>query len=250
MTIRTRPRAGGGGPQMPRFLARSLERMQMTHPAQLIGLWPLDSKVGATVAKDYSTRGNDGAYTAVTLEQPGFGDGKTCALFDGAASFMQPPAAFRTAFNGQELSIAVWCRVLNAAVWADGGARRWLHFQVDANNSIHLTKQATANRLEWTYVAGATASQIIKTGFSSTDWFHMGLTASKSADQMIAYLNGVQEGAIQTGLGTFAGTLAAANTVIGADNATPTLITSGYEALVAVWTTPLSRWEIADLAVR
>jgi hypothetical protein len=80
------------------------------------------------------------------------------------------------------------------------------------------------------------------------DWLAVGITWSKAADQVIAYLGGAQTGTTQTGLGTFVGPLTNTVVVLGATSVTPTLVWSGFLAHAAVWATPLSAGQMATLA--
>ena len=89
-----------------------------------IAYWMMDEKQGA-VSYDMVTARNtgarNGAYTGVTLGQPGIGDGNTSPLFDGANDFTNIySASFNAAFNGAEGTLGIWMRVFNVAVWTDG----------------------------------------------------------------------------------------------------------------------------------
>lgn len=64
-----------------------LRKIQSVRPESLVSLWPQDEPLGHGVSTEI-VRGYDGAYTAVTLGQPGVpGSGLTSAGYDGAASF-------------------------------------------------------------------------------------------------------------------------------------------------------------------
>lgn len=212
-----------------------------------IGYWPMAESSGA-VALDASGNGRNGAYTGVTLGQPGIGDGRTAAGFDGATSFANIySASLAAAFNGPEGSILIWAKVANVGVWSDGVVRRFITLQVDANNRVYIEKVAGANTFGLNYVAGGTAKSRNRTT-STTALFHAGLTWNKTADQVIAYFNGVQEGAVLTGLGVWAGALAATNCNIGANATTPTSVWSGIEAHAAIFARALSAAEVLGAA--
>lgn len=214
-----------------------------------IAYWPL-AEASGTTANDESGNGRNGTYTAVTLGQTGIGDGRTAASFDGSTSFANVfSASLQAAFNNQEGTLAAWARVSGAGVWTDGAQRRIVRLAADANNSVVLFKATTNNQLSWTYQAGGTSSTRSKGAVSTTDWIHVALTWSKSGDQAIAYFNGVQEGAVLSGLGAWAGNLASSTTLIGATSQTPGGVWNGNLAHVAVWATPLSAAQIATLAV-
>ncbi|MFV1969356.1 MAG: hypothetical protein ACC628_28375, partial [Pirellulaceae bacterium] len=58
-------------------------------------------EASGSISDDLSPQGNDGAYTGVTLGQPGIGDGRTCPLFDGANDYNNIySAALNTDFDG------------------------------------------------------------------------------------------------------------------------------------------------------
>ena len=202
-----------------------LQKIIAMFGTSLIGYWPMGDEAG-TVAVDYSGNGYNGVYTGVTLGQEGIGDGLTCTLFDGTGDFMQPPAGFRSAFNNQELTVAIF-GIISASTWSDGAVRRMISFRADASNWVTLAKTGAAGTLAVNYIAGGTNKTVsIATG-SPTTFFHLEMTVSKSGDQMKAYFNGIQSGSTQTGLGVWDGALVAAETLVGAQTTTPAQVMSG-----------------------
>lgn len=212
-----------------------------------IAYWPQAEPSGTTIV-DESGNGRDGAYSNVVLGATGIGDGRTAATYvPGSTSRGNVfSASLQAAFNGAEGTVACWCRVSGAGVWADGQNRRVLVLQADASNNLLLTK-TSGGLLNWTYIAGGTPLVRTKT-ITPTAWFHLALTWSKSNDRVIAYYNGVQEGATLTGLGTWAGSLAASTTVLGSTNSAGAFIWDGNLAHAAIWTSALSAAQIATLA--
>jgi len=193
----------------------------------LIGYWPGNEESG-TVAVDYSGNGYNGVYTGVTLGQEGIGDGLTCPLYDGTNDYMQPPAGFRTAFNGLEGSLLLWFRVFNSGVWTDGIGRQAAIALVDGTNRLWIQKSATNNLLSFVYTAGGTSKSVTRAATTTTGWVYLAMTWSASADQFIAYYAGLQTGATQTGLGTWVGVPVAAQALIGAFATTPSNVTNGW----------------------
>ena len=64
-----------------------LRKIQSVRPENLVALWPQNEPLGHATSEEI-VRGYDGAYTAVTLGQPGVqGSGLTSAGYDGATSF-------------------------------------------------------------------------------------------------------------------------------------------------------------------
>lgn len=222
------------------------QRVLSVAPDARIAYWPMGEPSGA-VAFDTGVRFN-GAYTAVALGQPGIGDGGACPSFDGAASFANIYSAGLSAvFGSAEGSALLWMKVSGVGVWTDGTTRRMLCLQVDGNNRVRFDRVTTNNRIDLAYSAGAVTKTVSITGLSTTDWLCLALTWSKSADQMKAYMNGVQQGATQTGLGVWAGVLASTATVLGAANTTPANVWSGTLAHAALWARALSDAEVAEL---
>lgn len=217
-----------------------------------IAYWPL-AEASGTVMTDESGNGRNGAYRASgepLLGQTGIGDGRTAALFDGTNDYANAfSASTQAAFNGPEGTIALWFKAGGAGVWTDATDRRLAQFRVDANNRAYLQRSTTNNVITANYIAGGTAKAVNFTTAAPTTWQHFAMTWSKTADQMIAYVNGVQVGAIQTGLGTWAGSLATTLTVLGASDTSGSNPWSGSEAHTAVWALALSAAQVAILAV-
>lgn len=216
-------------------------------PGNLIAYWPM-AEASGSVAQDESGNGRNGAYTGVTLGQPGIGDGRTAASFDGTTSLNNVfSASLAAAFGSAEGSIALWAKVANVGVWSDATVRRFITLQVDANNRVFIEKVAGANTFGYNYVAGGTAKNRNRTT-TTTDWFHVALTWSKANDEVKAYFNGAQEGATLNALGVWVGTIVSTNTNVGANATTPTSVWSGFLAHAAIWNTPLSAAQVAALA--
>jgi len=76
------------GPAMPIYVVSGYLPSAYGALVQSLGpiaYWPMDEQSG-TVAVDQSGNGRNGAYTAVTLGQPGMGDGRTAASFDASSA--------------------------------------------------------------------------------------------------------------------------------------------------------------------
>lgn len=223
------------------------KKVLSTSRSNLLAYWPLWEASGVT-AVDRSGNGRNGTYSGPTLGQAGIGDGRTSALFDGVNDVTNVHgASFVAAFNGSEGTLATWARVSAAGVWSDGSNHHIFNLAVNGSNVVVGFKN-TGGSLALQYIAGGTAKTFTLVT-TTTLWFHLTITWSKSADQAKFYFNGTQNGATQTGLGTWAGSLAATTTVLGATNTTPASVWSGYLAHCAVWDTPLNATQIAKLAV-
>lgn len=227
---------------------RYARRILAVAPNNFVGYWPM-WELGGAISYDRSPQGNDGAYTGVTLGQPGIGDGRTCPFFDGATSYNDIYSVpFAADFNPNTGTVIEWVRVVNVGAWTDGVERRGLTVAVDGNNFVILRKSAAANRLDWYYRSGGVQNLRGRVGLTTTGWICMAMTWNKPADEVRAYYNGVQEGATMNGLGVWAGALNANLCVIGAADNTPALVWHGWKAHAALWNAVLTPAQIAELS--
>lgn len=214
-----------------------------------IAYWPMAESSGS-VALDATGNARNGAYTGVTLGNAGIGDGRTAASFNGSTSFNNIySVSLAGAFNGQECTMAAWFQVSGAGVWTDATARRIFRLRSDGSNYIELYKSNTNNLLEVDYIAGGTVKAVTSTALGgSVAWIHIAVTITKAGDALKFYLNGIQSGATQTGLGTYVNALAATLCCIGAASTAPITVWSGLLAHAALWSTPLSAAQVLSLA--
>lgn len=225
------------------------DRVLAVHPADQLAYWPMTETSG-TVAEDASGNGRAGTYHTVTLGVPGIGDGSTGASFNGTDSVLDVWSAnLAAALTPDEFTMSLWFKV-SLEVWTNGQVGRLFTWQVDAGNRVMLQKSSAANTLQTFSNAGGTNKTRTVSSYSPVYWTHWALTVSKSANAMKVYLSGAQNGATITGIGTWAGTLPAESTVIGAQNLTvPVNVLSGSLAHMVVWNRVLTAGEIAALAV-
>lgn len=221
-------------------------RVLGTAPANLIAYWPLNEISGTVADNAEGTAARDGTYTGVALNNSTFTDGGPAGLWDGANDFVNIfTASLTAALNGSEGTIAIWGKVSGVGVWTGGVQRRLFRLLIDGNNQINLTKPTSNNQLSVNYAStGASLTRTIAT--STTGWFHLVITWSKSADEVKAYFGGTQSGATLTGLGVWTGALFSA--WIGANTGVPAQVWDGYLAHAALWTTPLSAAQVLALA--
>ncbi len=212
-----------------------------------IGFWKL-SETNGTVAFDTSGNSRNGTYSNVVLAQPGIFDGFATASLDGSTSTINIfSSSLQSAFNGAEGTLFLWAKVSGSGVWSDGTTRQCCILRADASNTVEIRRSSGNNQQQCVYVAGGTGKTVTISSLTTTDWFPIGLTWSKSADQMIAYISGAQTGATQTALGTWAGSLGSGTTRIGSLNSTPLQVWSGGVGLVAVYNYALSPTQMASL---
>ena len=211
-----------------------------------IGYLPIWEASGLTI-EDQSGNNFDGTAASVTLAQPGIGDGNTAGSFDGADSVIDwYSTGLRDAFSGAEGTLLVWAKVSGAGVWTDSTQRRIVSLAVDANNFVKILKSTANGRLTFVYEANNVTETVDYDTTSPLGFFMVALTWSVTGDAMIAYFNEATVGN-STGLDTWAGTLAAALTTIGATNTTPDNEWSGSIAHVALWDSALSAENLLDL---
>lgn len=219
-----------------------------------IAYWMLAEAAGG-VAYDEVTDPNhldinqSGDHVGVTLGQPGIGDGRTCPFYDGANDYTDIYSAILNgAFDGAEGTALAWLKVFNAGVWIDGAARNAVRLHgTTATNLVAFRKDTTSNQVTLRYIAGGTIKDVV-IAVSAISWIALGLTWSASADEIRGYLNGVQQGATLTGLGTWAGVLSTTEVCIGAADTIPQAVTHGYVAHSALWDSALAPAIMADLA--
>jgi hypothetical protein len=207
------------------------QRIKALYGANLVAHWPLWEPVGTTGAgsvKDIAGSDYNGTPTAITFGGTGMGDGRTSAAYDGSTSKLTVLSAeLAAAFNGAAGTLMLWAKVSAAGVWTDGVFRRAFNFQVNAQNYIQILRGGNG-QLYYYYSAGNVLESVTLGSLSTTDWMHLAITwdlAAGADGEVKAYYNGSQTGATQTSLGTWAGTIVAAN--IGSSTTDPTNVWSG-----------------------
>jgi len=201
----------------------------------------VDSAQNGTYARDVSVMGTT----------PGIGDGNTAPLFNGTSDYLNIlTAAFLAALDGDEFTVSAWAKVSGIGVWSDATDRCIMQAAdtVGWANYWRLKKTTTANQLALSYCAGGVNNQSFpnRTNFGITDnWFNIALTHSKSDDEYISYINGI-ELETETGLGTWGATPNIC--VIGAYNTTPAQVWSGGIQHVVFFDRALTPAEIVTAA--
>jgi hypothetical protein len=214
-----------------------------------IAYWPLWEATGSVAACLVNPLQN-GTYSGVTLGQEGIGDGRTCPLFDGVNDHVDLySAALAAAFNGAEGTIHLWYKVYNAGVWTDSVHHMLFEFAADAGNNIRVYKEAANNSMYHRYRANSQSKSQSNSPINPTTWVPVAVTWSKTDDKVRFYAGGVQWSNTHTSLGTWAGSLSSTATVLGDIATTPSIPWYGYLAHMALWDTPLSADDLADLAV-
>lgn len=225
-------------------------RILATQPSNLIAYWPLGEITGTT-ADDVSSTNADGAYAGTfTLNQDGIGDGsRSVLLAGGRVDLTAVMTALNTAMGDKSKgTLLAWVKVANVGVWTDATIRGIVHMGADASNRVFINKNNTSNELAFSHRAGATV-RTITTTISASNVFSVGLTWDKLADECKAFVNGLQVGATQTGLGIFAGVLSNGFTAIGDSSSLGSQPFSGNESHVGAWNLALTPAEMLRVGV-
>lgn len=212
-----------------------------------IAYWVLGEAAGATAVDQINSPAQDGAYTGVTLGQPGIGDGNTCPLFDGLNDYVDCfTATLAGVFDGTEGTLAIWAKVFNVGVWTDSAWRYTCSPFTNASNLAFIARAGVNNEMRYRYRPNGINEQVNQAGLTSVVFNHYAITWTDTGDEMRAFFNGIQQGPTQTGLNTWAGAIT--RFVIGAFTTVPGSPWYGWLAHCAVWDTPLTQPQIADLA--
>ena len=247
------PIAGGGADRVLLKAGETFALPNLYHRKVLsipgsVAYWPLWDSSG-TVAREILSS-YDGVYTNTpTLGAAGIGDGNNAVSFDGTNEFVNIySAGLNGAFNGQEFTIGLWAKAAASTLWTDSAFHITCGIGVNGSNQILLYKVSANNTFRFYYAAGGTVKSVDLIASPTTYQFYA-ITVSKSANQVKAYINGVQTGATQTGLGTWAGSLNSALCGIAvANTSTATQTWYGSIAHTLIYNRALSATEIASLA--
>lgn len=225
------------------------EKVLATRP---ITYWMQAESSGSVSIDEVNSPAQDGAYTGVTLGQPGIGDGRTSPLYDGANDFNNVfSASLQGAFNVSEGTFMCQIKVSGAGIWTDGSRHYAGLFGADgAANAAYIRKSTANNTIDFVYAANGTVEIVSPAGITTTDFLNAAITWSVAADEVRAYIDGAQVGVTQNGLGVWVGALNAVRAVFGSTAGSGAFTPwDGNLAHGAVWDRPLSPAEVAGLVV-
>lgn len=210
-----------------------------------LAYWPLDEASGTTADNAEGTAARDITYqNGVSLANDNTGAfGTVAPLFDGSDDYVGSLSVLGADFDGQEFTISVWAKTNSP-----GTLPTIIRIRKDSSNDLFIRLDNTT--LQFGYIAGGTFKQISTShGITATNWHHYAMTVSLTSDQFIAYVDAVQFGTTQTGLGTWVnGSVNNVNSNIGAYNNASSGVFSGWIAHPAIWTSALSGSAITTLA--
>jgi hypothetical protein len=197
-------------------------------------IWPVTDALGSDVLANAV---NPGTYDAIpsniTLQDSAFLTGETVGLWNGTTSYANIyPALTALAFDpGDKFSIALFLR---KSTW-DATQRWFFRIAEDANNEVYIA-QLNATQQLFRYRAGGLNKNVTLTASPVNTWWSAGLTVDTTVGtgEMLAYYNGVQEGATQTNLGTWVGALASTTCTLGARSTAPINCHSGLLAYCCI----------------
>ena len=183
----------GGGRKTVVSYTNRIKNLFSTH---LKFYWIANELLGTT-AVDSTTNGNDGTYTAVTLGQPGIGDGNT-SMLNGTDGAIAAPVSLRTvpAWN---TSWGVGCYVKFANTTAPQYILAIFNHAFDQYIKFGVNVEG-ANNLECEYSWSNFGLQSV--AFTSTTWNQIIITYNSVANTIICYLNGMAIITL-TSVGTF-----------------------------------------------
>lgn len=217
--------------------------------------WPLNETSGTAIDNAEGTATMDATIAGggtMQFKKQIFRDGEWGMLWpsSGVKYINAYSAALNSGMNKNEGTISIWFRVPSAATWGEATIRRFLHFRADNNNRF-IIQQSSANTITAFRFGGGTNKNVAMTFASQpTTWQHLAITYSVNSNEMKVYLNGVQQGTTQTGIGTFTGNLLTTDCCIGITD-TSALTNPLIDRMmghVAIFNSALDAATIADLA--
>jgi hypothetical protein len=211
--------------------------------SSMVAYWP-DPHTGL----DVSGHGYNGTPTAVAAGVAIAGS--PSGSFDGSTSVLNIySAGLAGAFNPAAGMVCGFAQVSGAGIWTDAANRQMVELEVNANNLVRIGRSSVNNQLLFRYRANSISISVLSTALAGTlAVFHWAITWNTAADEMKAYLNGVQVGTTQTALPVWAGALASTATTIGAVNTAAGSPFSGLEGHVILTNTVPSDAVILQLA--
>lgn len=172
-------------------------------------VWPLIDISSGIVIKASVNVARNGVETGWDLQNTaGPVTGTLAPYNDGTSDYGDLySASLASLWNGDEGSVFGWFKA-DGAIWTDGVARVLAILLVDTNNFMIISRTTTNNQLDFRWVAGGSMQQVLTT-FSSSDWFSVGMSRSKSGNEMKTFINGAQVGTTQAGAVAWVGSLSA-----------------------------------------
>jgi len=191
----------------------------------------------------------NGDITGATINQDAGSRLKKAYLFDGTNDYVDVYSPeLNSIFDPTKGTLLAFAKVANAGVWTDGAYRTLTMLQSDSNNKVQMQKSSVNNRLDWFYTAAGTTRAFLNASVTTTDWFLVVVTWDTEANEIKAYLNGVQNGATQTSPGSWVGNLSSTLSVVGAKDVSPASVWNGLICHPVLFRRALTGAEILKIA--
>lgn len=170
-----------------------------------VALWHLDEAVSVGPV-DSGPNGNDAANNGMT--EATTGRFSTGFLADSVTEYIDLTDSggntLVTDVDGTEGSVSIWFQASSASSFTSGTSVLF-DLRVDANNLVRIG--VDSGQLTFEYIAGGTASTVQGAHPSADTEFHeYVITWSVTADEVKAYVDGIQFGTTQSSLGIWVGT--------------------------------------------
>lgn len=147
---------------------------------------------------------------------------------DGINDFLSAYSiVFNSTFNPNLIVIGVLFQAANTGIWTDGTLRTLWRIQGAAGDIYVITKSATNNTLSFSATAGG-VNIGINHAISDANLHLAEMVIDTGAGTMMAFIDGQQTGATQSGLLPWTSNLITTNTIIGAGGNTGGNPWSGY----------------------
>ena len=183
--------------------------MAYSDDADTIGLYHLEDAGAAVV--DSSSQGNNGTQTGM-VTQVSAGAAFGFGMESNASTDRIEFDAISGDFDPLEGTVEMFFAASEVADWNDSADHWLVQLRADGNNVFEIAK-GVSNNLIFRYRAAGTASQVTAATLDDVVRHHYKLTWNKAADEVRAFIDGVQTGATQSGLGVWVGAIAAATAV-------------------------------------
>ena len=239
---------------MPKaMLTAYAERILATESADLLAYWPLWEASGSVADNLEGTAARDGAYTGVTLGEPGIGDGATCPWWDGANDYLDVySVSLSDNFDGNEGTIFWWMKVTDADTWGDGQVRKLFLLSCGASTNddfVLCQKSSASGVLQFLYGPGVSYKIITADGITDTGWIPCAMTFThEGSDLYKAYMYGEALAPTHSSLNNWTMSLVDGRCEIGAGANPPYQVWDGWLAHFAIWNKALSDAQIVALS--
>lgn len=221
-----------------------VKKILRTAPADLLAIWTHNDTAATLVDSSPAAR-NATLFGSYVQQQRGMGDGGHSIKYTGGGA--NTYGAIGGVFNGAAGTIDAVVQ-LPLAMWTDGTTRYLFDFWGATGGNIVRGYRPTGNNLlNFEYRAGSVVKSI-SYNVPRADQFRVTITWDAAVDEFKLFIDGVQFGATQTGLGVWAGALSSTETCIGARNtAGADPFTGGWIQNAAVWSIALTPVQISNM---